>query len=506
MSKLVKRLSSMAATLLCATMLFTGCGQNSSKNEQGSSASTSSTPAASTVETVKGWVNPAETVTVKWKLIGSAQKDMKVILDEINKKLIPKYNIALDMEIIDWGTYNESIGLSISSQEEFDVCFTTAEWVNNFLPNVAKGAFVPLDELIDTYAPELRTSLPAFVLDGARVEGKIYAVPNYQNMAETWGVMIQKQFIDKYKVDVNSLKKLTDVEPLLKQIKDNEKNIFPINKVYAQSRDLVLYDGVAPYASIKLDDPQFTITLDSELAKQDAALANDWYKKGFIRKDAYTANEDTDIKTGKYALVCAPIKPGGDTEFSKNNGAEYVGVVFGKPFIKNGAARSTMNAISASSKHPEAAIKMIEILNTDKEIFNMLNFGIEGKNYELVNGFVKQIPDSGYFFNQAWAFGNQFNALYMEGQQQGTWEATDKLNKEALVSPITGFSIQLDPLSTYMARFQAIQDEYRNVEYTSDFEKVYDEYTKKIEAAGLAEYHKLVQAQLDEWLKANGKK
>ena len=35
---------------------------------------------------------------------------------------------------------------------------------------------------------------------------------------------------------------------------------------------------------------------------------------------------------------------------------------------------------------------MIDVMNTDKEIFNMLNFGIEGTNYTMEDGFVKEIP------------------------------------------------------------------------------------------------------------------
>ena len=65
-----------------------------------------------------------------------------------------------------------------------------------------------------------------------------------------------------------------------------------------------------------------------------------------------------------------------------------------EPFVNSLSARAAMNAVSSSSKNPEAAIRMIDVMNTDKEIFNMLNFGIEGTNYTMEDGFVKEIPDS----------------------------------------------------------------------------------------------------------------
>ena len=38
---------------------------------------------------------------------------------------------------------------------------------------------------------------------------------------------MQKRFVDKYKLDLSSIKKIDDIEPFLKQIKENEPGIVP---------------------------------------------------------------------------------------------------------------------------------------------------------------------------------------------------------------------------------------------------------------------------------------
>ena len=163
-----------------------------------------------------------------------------------------------------------------------------------------------------------------------------------------------------------------------------------------------------------------------------------------------------------------------------------------------------MTAVNALSKHPEEALRMLEIMNTDAEIFNMLNFGVEGVNYTKdEKGKVALIDESGYFYNSAWAIGNQFNALLMSNQEDGIWEATDKLNREAEITPINGFSFSNANVTTEIANVAAVTKEFLKWEYQDDYETRYDEFYTKMQAAGIDVILAEVQKQLDEWVKAN---
>ena len=71
-----------------------------------------------------------------------------------------------------------------------------------------------------------------------------------------------------------------------------------------------------------------------------------------------------------------------------------------------------MIGISRTSKNPEKAFKFIELVNTDKDLYNLICFGIEGKHYNLdENGRVVFNDQGGYIPKACWKFGNQFNAL-----------------------------------------------------------------------------------------------
>jgi putative aldouronate transport system substrate-binding protein len=301
--------------------------------------------------------------------------------------------------------------------------------------------------------------------------------------------------------------------PFWEQVLANDPQLYGLgmfNQHYSTKAFTDDYYQVSTFEEVKIrmDDKDFIVYWYPELDKQSRLDTRDWYEKGYIRQDCVTVQDDSaDIKAGKYASYMGVIKPGGEAEqATRTGGIEHVQIAVQTPFISNTASRATMTALSSTTKKPEAAIKMVEVMNSDAEVYNMLNFGIEGVNYNLVGGFVEEIPDSGYFYNTAWAIGNQFNAILKVGQQPGIWEETDKINRTATVSPISGFSFNPENVTSETAQIAAVIEEYRFIEYGDDFEAKFDEYQTKLVQAGIGRFCEEVQKQLDEWLVANGKK
>lgn len=501
---------SLLAGITAATMLLAGCGQGDSA----STGSTDASGAASGSESGTG-----EVTSVRWITAGTPQTGMDQVLEEVNKLLAERYGLELQLEIYDYGSYDEKMNMLISSGEEFDVCFTTQSWLNKYQPNVSRGAFLALDDLIDEHAPDLKEVLPEFLFEQARVDGSIYAIPNYQICYDSFGFMMRKDLVEKYNFDWENVKTEEDMYPFWDAIRDNEPGLYPVGDLsiqafeddYVAMRMIQDYYTVAGSGAssfyIKKGDDSYTVDWYPDVVKEYRREFGELYEKGYIRDDIITLQDDSaDITAGKYASRLGIIKPGGEAEQKQlAGGYDYVQIALTEPFVNSLSARAAMNAVSSSSKNPEAAIRMIDVMNTDKEIFNMLNFGIEGTNYTMEDGFVKEIPDSGYFFNSGWALGNQFNAYLVEGQQEGVWEETMEINNNAEVSPISGFSFNEDPVATAMAQMSSVTSEYKFIGLYDDFDTRFEEFRTKMEQAGVEEYKEEVQNQLNEWLEANGK-
>jgi putative aldouronate transport system substrate-binding protein len=196
--------------------------------------------------------------------------------------------------------------------------------------------------------------------------------------------------------------------------------------------------------------------------------------------------------------------------------AEERKVLFGKDMsvqkIMDGrvlpaAVSATMNCISSTSQHPAEAMKFINLLNTDKDVYNLVCFGIEGTHYKKTGeNRIELTPNSGYQPNKAWAMGNQFNA-YLYGKQGDTvWKDTIALNESASVSPLLGFVFDPTPVKSQVAQCQSVYDQYYKaiVRGTVDPDSYIPEFLSKLKAAGADEIIAEKQKQLDAW-KANKK-
>ena len=144
-------------------------------------------------------------------------------------------------------------------------------------------------------------------------------------------------------------------------------------------------------------------------------------------------------------------------------------------------------------------------MNTNVEAYNLLCYGIEGKHYTKVDdNHIRLDKNSGYYFNAAWKFGNQFNAYLLEGQDDNVWEETKKLNDEAEKSKIIGFVFDTSNVQTELSQMATVVGEYANYDNGSvNWRDTFDEYKTRMMNAGAENVLKEVQRQLDEYAKEN---
>ncbi|MDG0810736.1 ABC transporter substrate-binding protein [Cohnella rhizosphaerae] len=369
--------------------------------------------------------------------------------------------------------------------------------------------FRPIDDLLGQYGGQLLASMDEKYWNGGKLGGKTYAVPNYQISAMRPSLVIQKRFLDKYKLDVGKLKRIEDIEPFLKQIKEGEKGVVPFGTTRGFYTNL-LY-GIDWNVPVYRNDPTPTVLPDvTAEMRANFVLMHDWYTKGYINEDAATLKDAAQAYNNGNTAVWFDItgKPGSEVEFKAADGGYDVQLVpvAGSVFV---GAGNSMNAISRTSAHPERALMLLELVNTDKQLYNLLVYGIEGKHYTKTTGnFIRTNPDSGYFTNTDWVFGDIRNEYLPEGSPPGKIEDTIRANEEAAVSAFDGFEFDPDAVKTEIANVRAVNDEYYPALATGTIDpaRFLAEYEDKLAKAGAGVIVQEKQKQLDAWLKAKGKK
>ena len=486
----MKKMRKLVSLLLAAGMLagIAGCGEKK--------------------ETAGG-----DMPTLNWALFFKEQDDLKAVEAEVNKIVEKQIGAHVNIIRIEEGNYNEKIQLGLAGGEDIDICNMAPRF--GFLSHVSRGAFLPLDEVIEKNAPELLSIMPADFWEAAKVGGELYGVPNYQIVGRMNGFVAQKELLDKYGFDLSKTSKLEDIEPFLASVKAGEEpNMVPSGITggsYAWG--LSHYVGFEAIGSEKyptaIRNHDETLTVVNQFATEEfknyCKLLRDWYQKGYVAQAGASDSESDLLQQGLIASRVDNVAPGMEENFEKQMGGRKVQTqVIDPPFVNTANIIATMNCVNARTKYPDLCVKFLDLINRNVDnIYNTLVFGIEGKHYNKTgDNRVEKIADSGYDLSgYSWELGNNFNAYVYGSQADDLWEQTAKINEGAEVSMILGFSFDIEPVQTELSSCQAVVDEYLGpiARGSVDVDTELPKFLEKLEAAGVDKVIAEAQRQINEW-------
>lgn len=505
---------SLMALTISAGIALSGCGGNKAEtsSSQSPSAPASSSAAAATSSPEPSAQLEPYTLTMVYPAPNSA--DLKLVQDEMSKYLKEKINADIKLKPIDWGAWDEKRNLMFASNEVFDIVFT-AGW-NQYVSNALKNQFLDLGQLLDQYGEGIKETLGPDWLNGSQVKGKNYAVPTLKEFAGSAGVLMRKDLVDKYNIDLDAVNSLEDLEAVFKKIKDGEPGIIPLvsadgenlsSQLFNRMFDTVVWPGALDRDSseLKVINPY-----DSPKFKSMLATMRKWYKAGYINADASTmkADQATNLmKAGKAFAISAQLKPGKDKEMSISLGVDLVQKEFVKPLTTTGEATGAMLAISRTSKNPERAMMFLNLLYTDKYLLNLPDNGIEGKHFVKKSDTVIDFPQgvdsktSGYVPGTAWMFGSQLNTYLWANEDPQKWANYKAFNDSAQRSPALGFSFDQEPVKNEVSAIYNVSKEFDTGLQTGtlDPDTYLPKYIDKMKSAGLDKVITEAQKQLDEW-------
>ncbi|MEI7027267.1 ABC transporter substrate-binding protein [Paenibacillus sp. y28] len=495
--------------MLTASMMLSACDTSTS------STGSQSTPAAA------GDGNK-QLATIKLVYPGSPQADEAKIEEAINQKLASTLNAKLDIMPIDWGQWENKINLMIASREPVDIIFT-AQW-NGHAINVSKGAFLPLNDdslpkhgnLLKQYGKGITDSLDPIFLEGAKINGKNYGVPTNKELAAQGGVIYREDIAKELNLDMSKVKKIEDLEAVLSAVKEKKPELTPLflrdgdnlNSHYFSQYDY-LGDSTIPGVILK-DDTSTKVVPKYELPryKEIVNATRNLMKKGLVNKDAATtplSGQDA-MKAGNVFMITGSLKPGKDAEMASVIGLQgkLKQIDMTERTISTGETAGSMLGISSASADPAKAMQFINLLHTDKELNNLLNFGIEGTHYVKTSGdIIKAGPQyKGYSPGAAWQFGSQFLNYIWDNEDPKKWEQFRAFNKDAKKSPGLGFTFNAEPVKTEVAAAANIVKEFDPGLDTGSVEPdtVLPKYMEKLKASGQDKIIAEKQKQFDSYL------
>lgn len=461
-----------------------------------------------------------EAVKLKYVMAGPGiQADSQKVWKAFNEKLAEKLpGVTVEFEVFPMSDYKQQFMLMQTSREKMDIVNT---YGLNFADEVRKETFAPIDNYLDKYGKEVKAALPDWLWDYGKINNVQYAVPSYQMMAVQYAIKTQKDLADKY-LDKERLKaalyasnQMTEevydvLEEYLAKLKENGELRLGFNRWFNGKGT----ETVVNRFSINVDDPKCIVKYDfaTDSTRKSYERMADWYKKGYIRPDVLSA-KDEDERKGKedgYTLWTDSDAYGGSEADLIRYGIEVYSIpIMDKYYIPaTNAAAGT--AIMKTCEHPEEAMQVINLLQTDKDLYNLLVWGIEGDHYTVTSENRIQTEFEGQATSNAryglfkWIIGNTSLSYETQSDLEGTNDYTfNVINKSDFRSRLIGFIPDMSKISTQIAQLDSIKGEYLDGLQSGaieNWEDVYNEWLDKMEKAKYKEVEAELQRQIDEFL------
>lgn len=415
------------------------------------------------------------------------------------------------IEFVGWEQWADKKQLAIQAGEEFDISFTAA-W-DNFFNEVNRNAWLPLDDLIDEHAPAIRSTV-GFFLEGPVVNGRLYAIPTVKEGAQSFQYIFVKEYVDKYDVPIDEIRSPDDLEPWLEMIRENEPDIIPY---LAADVGVLTLSHTNAWESLGVGrdfyrdgDGRVRWVWHMEEMWELSRTMYEWLQAGYLPPDiediGNTEHGIHHFDTGDWFASATTSHPGKAGEMSGQYGYPIVGggpAV--QPTVSTDILLGSMMAISRTSEDPVAAIRVLDLVNNDRYLNNLLNYGIEGTHYTMADaerGVIELVDDSGYAPFMQWALQNQFLNYVTTDEDPDKWERYRAYNESARVLDTVGFIADLDPIRTQLAALSNAGTEYGDVLARGivDPDSVREEFLATMEAAGVREVEAELQRQVDAFL------
>ncbi|SDC16399.1 putative aldouronate transport system substrate-binding protein [Paenibacillus sp. UNCCL117] len=445
---MLKRHNKAVLLTLTASLSVTSLVACSSKNETPAGGAAPASPA------------PAATANEPKPQLKSLQIWQK---DDYNTYPVAKYleqktGYKVQYDMLPQDKAADKLNILIASGEPYDAVTTGGgtDFKALFADYAKKGALTDLGPLIDKYGPNIKAAVDPAVLEAAKVDGKLYAIPTKTISFASESLYIRQDWLEK--VGMKTPTTLDELVAVLKAFKEKDpggngdKNIpltirgdaMFISNIVGAFGMTTFWNDVNGKLTPRVLDPAY---------KDYVTFANDLFKQGLLDKE-FAANKDATAKekfssgrAGMIMLHWADV-PAVNDALVKNNPNAKAGFI---PALKGKDGKAGLNAaagfdritfIPKASKHPEDAIKWMNA-KLEPETFKTMAIGEENKHYTLKDG--AYLPIQPIFTDER----NQANNFLMGTDDKNYptyWQA--RVRKDPRLFEAWNFMNTVEPAST----------------------------------------------------------
>lgn len=391
--KFKKKLTAVLALTL-SLLLPAGCS-----TAPGTSAGSVSPSSAGTSAAVGE--GSAEAMPMRYYMPGAPTQDADTATAAINEKLAADgVPVIFTPMYIPWDQWTNKINLMLSADDKFELLHVMDDYVPLY-SYVSRDGLMPLDDLIDTYAPALWDLFDDQLWQCASVNGEVFAIPDFWRDSSGDGdgkLSFRSDKFEEFGLELpTTLDEALEVLPVLQEKwaeQDGEtryvyehsidRTPVALQRTYDTWPFFVSQDGIF----CARQDGTAAMYFTTEEFKKDCDFMREMYTAGLTHPDILNLPADTRRTSLDYGDFLMGIQTGGTTTTLIANGVEGAEITSNalfpdKPFLTS-LPLINANAIPATADTPEAALLFLNWMYSSKENQDLVLYGVEGTHWNPV--------------------------------------------------------------------------------------------------------------------------
>lgn len=465
------------------------------------------------------------------------QEYTKQVADALNQLLANIEgceHITIELVPVKLGDYQTTFTLDETSGAQIDLAAT---YGLDYSTLADAGSFLDLSDLLAQH-PAITDELPEWLIQMGLYKGKQYMIPTYQQATNGLSFATPNAYLEAANMTADEIRnifqkgtlteKLDFLEDYCGAVREGtgiKTKYISLPAFYTLFLVEYIDNNYGPWVLREnADGPEFwPLTDDAKTMYEYAARwyqeglihpdtatinGNDYLGKNFLNEEAFIYNFYENTGTEEQALARYSWTKEIPTTMINTQDHWYIG----SKWAAGG------NTIHSTCKNPDDAMKIIELLMTEKgkEFYNQFIWGIEGTHWEWedkANERIKTLEFSGSqggadttYATWKWNVGNTFNAWKNQAVPDGMNEfILDEVHngKSTVISKMMGYTWDLSGVQDQINNIRTVVDEYdsalKNGIYGADWEAKYNEYAQKLKAAGVDTVLETVTKQYNDY-------
>lgn len=432
----------------------------------------------------------------------------------LNEITVPAINVKVKIVPVFIGDLPTTTALAVGTDEKLDI--VTVGLTSSITDMVKNDLLLPLDDLLAEHG-QGALAVTKNVAEAQKINGKTYGVSGYPFAAIAGGFVYNKTMADEWGIDMHDEMTLEDLAAAGAILKEHGVSLTTFgnssqcNYKFFYGGDL--YGSSGEYGGIlhPAESTEIVNIYGSKEMRDYFKAVKNWKDAGYLPAGQLTDSTSVQEYFSQQKIFGTSTAYTVDQIGAWQSASFETGIVrMGDATISTGSVTEFMLGIAANCKRPDKAMQLINLIYTNADVANLLQYGVEGTDYVAVEGTKNVITYEGTpndthnsYYSPFIQFGSRLERKIVSPLTDSYYDEVQAFENSALKSLAFGYSF--DP-SGFSAESGAVNNVLAerlpalNAGEVDDVDAAVDALVAAMENAGINNIITANQEQLNTFL------